>query len=57
MATIDVAKRYVALVKEHKHDECLNELFAKDAVKCARRQSGRARERSSAHGRWHKDTE
>ena len=32
MATMDVAKRYVELVKENKHDECLNELFAKDAV-------------------------
>ena len=32
MTTMDVAKRYVELVKEHKHEECLNELFAKDAV-------------------------
>jgi len=32
MSTMEIAKRYVALVKEHKHDECLNELFAKDAV-------------------------
>jgi hypothetical protein len=32
MATMDVAKRYVELVKENKFEECLNELFAKDAV-------------------------
>ena len=32
MSTIEVAKRYVALVSEHKHEECLNELFANDAV-------------------------
>jgi ketosteroid isomerase-like protein len=32
MATMDVAKRYVELVKAHKYDECLDELFAKDAV-------------------------
>jgi ketosteroid isomerase-like protein len=32
MTTMDIAKRYVALVKEQKNDECLNELFAKDAV-------------------------
>lgn len=32
MATMDVAKRYVELVKEQKHEEALEELFAKDAV-------------------------
>jgi ketosteroid isomerase-like protein len=32
MATMEIAKRYVALVKEQKNEECLNELFAKDAV-------------------------
>jgi ketosteroid isomerase-like protein len=32
MTTMDVAKRYVELVKEHKNEECLKELFAPDAV-------------------------
>lgn len=32
MSTLDVAKRYVELVKEHKNEECLRELFAPDAV-------------------------
>ena len=31
MATMDVAKRYVELVTNHQYDECLDELFAKDA--------------------------
>lgn len=30
--TMDVAKRYVELVKEQKNEEALEELFAKDAV-------------------------
>jgi ketosteroid isomerase-like protein len=32
MTTMDVAKRYVELCKEQKNEECLSELFAKDAV-------------------------
>jgi len=32
MSTMDVAKRYVELVRVHKNEECLEELFAKDAV-------------------------
>jgi hypothetical protein len=32
MTTMDVAKRYMELVKEQKNEECLNELFAKEAV-------------------------
>jgi ketosteroid isomerase-like protein len=32
MSTLDIAKRYVELVKEHKNAECLSELFAPDAV-------------------------
>ena len=32
MSSADVAKRYVELVKEHKNEECLKELFAPDAV-------------------------
>jgi ketosteroid isomerase-like protein len=32
MSTMDLAQRYVALVKEQKNDECLRELFAPDAV-------------------------
>ncbi len=32
MSTIEVAKRYVELVSENKNEECLSELFAKDAV-------------------------
>jgi len=32
MSTLDVAKRYVELVKEHKNAEILTELFAPDAV-------------------------
>jgi ketosteroid isomerase-like protein len=31
-AAAEVGKKYFALIKEHKHEECLNELFAKDAV-------------------------
>jgi hypothetical protein len=31
MSTMDIAKRYVALVKEHKYDQCLSELFSADA--------------------------
>jgi ketosteroid isomerase-like protein len=32
MSTAEIAKRYFDLVKDHKHDECLTELFSKDAV-------------------------
>ncbi|HWA73793.1 MAG TPA: nuclear transport factor 2 family protein [Polyangiaceae bacterium] len=32
MSTIEIAKRYVELVSDHKNEECLNELFSKDAV-------------------------
>jgi ketosteroid isomerase-like protein len=32
MSTMDVAKRYVELVKEQKNEEALEELFANDAV-------------------------
>jgi hypothetical protein len=32
MSTLDIAKRYVELVKENKNEECLRELFAPDAV-------------------------
>jgi ketosteroid isomerase-like protein len=32
MSTMDVAKRYVELIKEHKNEQCLKELFAADAV-------------------------
>lgn len=32
MSTTEIAKRYVELVAEKKSEECLNELFAKDAV-------------------------
>lgn len=32
MSTMDIAKRYVELVKEHKNEECLTELFTADAV-------------------------
>jgi ketosteroid isomerase-like protein len=32
MVGLEVGKKYVALVKENKHEECLAELFAKDAV-------------------------
>jgi ketosteroid isomerase-like protein len=32
MKTIEIANKYVALVKEHKHEAILHELFAKDAV-------------------------
>lgn len=32
MGTADIAKRYVDLVKEQKHDEILTELFSKDAT-------------------------
>jgi ketosteroid isomerase-like protein len=32
MTTNDIAKKYVALCKEHKNDTCLDELFAANAV-------------------------
>lgn len=32
MSTAEIAKRYFELVKEHKNEECLTELFAKDAT-------------------------
>lgn len=32
MNTTEVAKKYVELVKEHRNEECLDALFAKDAV-------------------------
>jgi len=32
MSTLEIAKRYVALVSEHKNEECLRELFSKEAV-------------------------
>lgn len=32
MDTNEIAKKYVALVKEGKYEACLHELFAKDAV-------------------------
>ena len=32
MTSLEIAKKYVALVKEDKHEEILNELFSKDAV-------------------------
>ncbi len=32
MSSSEIAKKYVALVKENKHEECLETLFSKDAV-------------------------
>jgi ketosteroid isomerase-like protein len=32
MTTQEIGKKYVALVNEHKHDECLDQLFSKDAL-------------------------
>jgi ketosteroid isomerase-like protein len=32
MNTIEVAKKYVELVKEHRNEECLDTLYANDAV-------------------------
>ena len=32
MSTLEIAKKYVELCQAHKHDECLDALFAKDAV-------------------------
>ena len=32
MTSLEIGKRYVALCKEGKFDECINALFAKDAV-------------------------
>jgi hypothetical protein len=32
MTSLEIAKKYVAMCKEDKHDEILNELFSKDAV-------------------------
>ena len=28
----DIGKKYVALIKEHRNEECIDQLFAKDAV-------------------------
>ena len=32
MSTAEIAKKYFALVQQHKYEECLGELFAKDAT-------------------------
>src|SRR5688572_22158651 len=32
MSALEIGKRYVALCKESKYDECLDELFAENAV-------------------------
>ena len=32
MSTPEIAKKYFALVKEHLNEQCLTELFAKDAI-------------------------
>jgi ketosteroid isomerase-like protein len=32
MVGLEIGKKYVELVKENKHEECLAELFSKDAV-------------------------
>jgi ketosteroid isomerase-like protein len=32
MTTLDIAQQYVALCKQGKNEECLDQLFAKDAV-------------------------
>ena len=58
MSTIEVAKRYVELVKEQKNEEALEELFAKDAVSVeAAAQPGQERTKNGvdairAKGEW-----
>jgi hypothetical protein len=61
MSTMDVAKRYVELVKEHKYEECLDELFAKDAVSVeagappGKDRASRGVEAIHAKGKWWAD--
>jgi ketosteroid isomerase-like protein len=58
MSTMDIAKRYVELVAQHKYEECINELFAKDAVSVeaavppGRERSARGVEAIRAKGEW-----
>jgi ketosteroid isomerase-like protein len=61
MSTIEIAKRYVELVAEHKHEECLNELFSKDAVSVeagappGQDRTARGVEAIRAKGKWWTD--
>ena len=61
MSTMDIAQRYVALVKEHKNDLCLSELFAPDAVSVeagappGQDRTARGVEAIRAKGKWWTD--
>ena len=58
MSTMEIAKRYVELVQQHKYDECISELFAKDAVSVeagappGRDRASRGVEAIRAKGEW-----
>jgi len=58
MSTMEIGKRYVALVAEHKYDECLDELFAQDAVSVeagappGKDRTARGLEAIRAKGKW-----
>lgn len=60
-STMELAKRYVELVKEHKYEECLSELFAKDAVSVeagappGQERASRGLEAIRAKGKWWND--
>jgi hypothetical protein len=61
MLTMDIAKRYVELVAEHKNEECLKELFATDAVSVeagappGQERSARGLEAIRAKSKWWAD--
>lgn len=58
MSTTEIAKRYVELVKQHKYEDCLKELFAQDAVSVeaggppGKDRSSRGLEAIRAKGEW-----
>ena len=61
MSTMDIAKRYVELVSQHKHEECLSELFAKDCVSVeagappGQERTARGLDAIRAKGKWWND--
>ena len=61
MSTMDVAKRYVELVKEGKNEECLKELFAPDALSVeagappGQERASRGLEAIRAKSKWWRD--
>jgi ketosteroid isomerase-like protein len=61
MSTPEIAKKYFALVKEHLNEQCLTELFAKDAISVeaggppGMDRTSRGVEAIAAKGKWWMD--